>query len=264
LIVRGGVGTGKTILAALVVDDLQTQNMETLRAATAYIYCNSTTDIRQILSTIVKQLAQQRPFLPTDLREIYQSCRVSSRTPTLEELFTGLEIMSQAFDTVYLVVDALNECTQDTQSVRMVAEHEIVSYLQRAHGIETVNILITTQTGHNILHMFAGAAALEVAADEKDLRMFIEGQLSSLPVTFIANHDLRESIVTAVVRASHGRYVHKPCVLWDEFPWQLTNFKVLGGTSTVEHYQNQSQRQRNTNFPKRNYATPRRRSFSYI
>lgn len=209
LIVRGAVGTGKTILAALVVDDLQTRKMETLNAATAYIYCDSMMDVRQILSTIVKQLAQQKPFLPADLRDLYHSCRAHFRTPTLEDLLTGLVIMSKAFDAVYLVVDALNECTRDTQNDRTVTEHEIVTYLHRIQGIETVNLFITTQTGHNILHRFGGAAALEVAADEKDLKMFIEGQLSSLPATFITNPDLRDSIVTAVVRASHGKYDQK-------------------------------------------------------
>lgn len=219
LILRGAAGTGKTILAALVVDDLQTREMGALYAATAYIYCDSTTDTRQILSTIVKQLAQQMDSLPADIRELCQSCRVSSRTPTLEELFMGLQILSQAFETVYLVVDALNECTQDTQSLGMVTEHVIVSYLHKVHGIETVNLLITTQPGHNILHRFAGAAAIEMTADESDLRIFIESQLSNLPATFIANHDLREGIVTAVIRASHGRYAHQILVSWNRFPW---------------------------------------------
>jgi hypothetical protein len=68
-------GAGKTILASIVVNDLDTRFSDDSTIGIAYIYCNfrrqDEQKIDDLLASLLKQLAESQPSLPAVFTTIY-------------------------------------------------------------------------------------------------------------------------------------------------------------------------------------------------
>ncbi|TVY86815.1 Ankyrin repeat,PH and SEC7 domain containing protein [Lachnellula willkommii] len=110
-------GAGKTILSAIVVDDLNARFRDDESVGIAYVYFNFRRQEEQkleiILAGILKQLLQSRPSLPESIKALY-SRHKQDQTPwptadTLKELRSVVALYSR----VFIVADALDECQNE-------------------------------------------------------------------------------------------------------------------------------------------------------
>ncbi|KAF2732169.1 hypothetical protein EJ04DRAFT_497286, partial [Polyplosphaeria fusca] len=109
-------GAGKTMVAAIAIDSLLESTQDD-SAGVAYVYCNykdqKEQDINRILAAILKQLVQGRPSLAEPLTRLHKQHAHKGTRPSADEISTALQSVIVELSTVYIVIDALDECRND-------------------------------------------------------------------------------------------------------------------------------------------------------
>ncbi|KAL8853045.1 MAG: hypothetical protein Q9221_002075 [Calogaya cf. arnoldii] len=110
-------GAGKSILASVVVDVLRKHRMTVGSVGVAAVYCNfkdrQTQTPENLLAGACVQLANDLPrSLPAVLVDIYRSHSRLKTRPTLTEIIKILDDTVRDYDTVYMVIDALDKCSE--------------------------------------------------------------------------------------------------------------------------------------------------------
>ncbi|MCJ1465053.1 hypothetical protein MMC07_003669 [Pseudocyphellaria aurata] len=122
----GDTGSGKTYLASMVIDHMQ-KTYQTERSPVLCMYLSEKESENHtpenLLGSILKQLLQlkrSKPVIP-ELRDLYQN-RTLGAKPTLQEMEKILDAELAGSDRIYLIIDALNECSPKS---RHLVEHKL-------------------------------------------------------------------------------------------------------------------------------------------
>lgn len=87
-------GAGKTILTSIVVDHLYTKFQKDTDIGIAYLYCNfrrqDEQKAKELLASLLKQLAQGLPSLPESVKSLYDSHKDKRIEPTFNEISGAL------------------------------------------------------------------------------------------------------------------------------------------------------------------------------
>lgn len=78
-------------------------------------YTDHQQTLENILGSFLAQLAQDHEPLPTFLRELHKRHRAYGSSPSLHELSTVLSEFSRMYQRVYVILDALDECSDDVR-----------------------------------------------------------------------------------------------------------------------------------------------------
>jgi hypothetical protein len=124
----------------------------------------------KLIGSLLKQLVQDQPLISPNIRKLYDT-HVNKRTsPTPTELLGALESEIGAFSKVFIVVDALDECTEDDN--RRATLLGALLYLP-----ETVKLLVTSRPLPTIETDLKGIARLDIRAKNKDVQMYVKGRI---------------------------------------------------------------------------------------
>ncbi|MCJ1263555.1 hypothetical protein MMC22_003425 [Lobaria immixta] len=122
----GDTGSGKTCLSSIVIDHLQ-KNYQTEKSPVLCMYLSEKESENHtpenLLGSMLKQLMhlkRSKPMTP-QLRNLYEN-RTMGAKPTLREMREILNAELAASERIYLVIDALNECSPKS---RRLVEHEL-------------------------------------------------------------------------------------------------------------------------------------------
>ena len=192
-----------------MIDELSSRFQHDLSITVAYLYCNFKRKIEQtfehLLSNLLKQLCQARPSLPEAITTLYGACNNQQnlkRRPSLVELSSVLRVVAAAYKRVFVLVDALDECSgEDSCRTRLLAE---LFKLQAACGI---NLLVTTRAIPEITEGFSKDWMLEIRASKQDVQRYVEGHTNELPKFVRKDAALQEAISSGIVDAVDGMYV---------------------------------------------------------
>jgi hypothetical protein len=144
--------------------------------------------------------------LSKEMHDLYSKhCQLDTR-PTLTELSTVLQQEAERFSTVFIVVDALDECSDEKTRTKLVLE------LQKLGP--SVKLMITGRphVTSDITSTFAFAGQLEIKAHDTDIEKFVEGQIELEPyLRRFASKDteFRDLIRHTLVSKANGMY--SPC-----------------------------------------------------
>ncbi|KAL9096282.1 MAG: hypothetical protein Q9165_001279 [Trypethelium subeluteriae] len=202
LFCHGTPGAGKTMMAAVIIDYLD-QTTHSSDIGLAYMFCSYRAQIDQsvlnLLSTVLKQLVKSRPDIATSI-----ICMRNQREskPSLDELMQVLAFTCSLYSTIYIIVDALDECTKQGG-----ARHQLIKRMRdlQAHG--NVRLLFTSRCIPEVTKYFESDPQLEVRASEEDVRCFVVGQLPQLPPCIQKSEDLKNDVQTKIVEAVDGMFL---------------------------------------------------------
>jgi Cdc6-like AAA superfamily ATPase len=115
LFCTGMPGAGKTHIASLVIHYLQSSCSLNPRSLLAYIYCEYTHQLTRetLLGSLLEQLTRLLPTLPPELSTLYKKHEKSRTQPSVKELRTVLHEIVTSSKMCFIVVDGLDECTDD-------------------------------------------------------------------------------------------------------------------------------------------------------
>ncbi|KAL7817007.1 hypothetical protein V8C44DRAFT_347958 [Trichoderma aethiopicum] len=199
-------GSGKTILTAIIVEDLRTRTLQDANTGLAYIYCNFRRQheqgIEDLIASLVKQLSRKRPYLPDVMRELHQKHKEEDTRPSLDELVEALRSVAAMYSRVVLVIDALDECTASNHSRSI-----LLSYISDLRTNTAVNLFATSRHIPAIEKEFKGSIKREVLASEEDVRRYIRAHMRDMP-DFLSNlDDLKEKIEAEILHAAQGMFL---------------------------------------------------------
>ena len=154
--------------------------------------------LENILASILKQLAHDSKSTPQLLLDLYEQHRERNTPPGLEEIFSALTRMVQDYDELLLVLDALDECTEQ---LRWDLTERIKSLQPK------VRFLITSRYFAAIDEEFEDFDKFEIKANRADIELFIDYQIRrnrNLTRLVERSPSLRKDIKEAVVKTAEN------------------------------------------------------------
>ena len=201
-------GAGKTMITSIVVNHLENEFQNDANIGIAYLYCNYRQQQEQkaedLLSSLLKQLAQEQVSVPADVRSIYESHRTKRTRPSSGEIVKALHSAIRLYARVFIIIDALDECYASTEG-RDTFLSEIFDL--QAQG--QVNIFATSRFILEIMSRFEGCMSKEIRAHDDDVLRYVNGRIPQLLRSRISNYpDIQDAVRRGVVKAVDGMYVH--------------------------------------------------------
>ncbi|KAL1598065.1 hypothetical protein SLS59_007075 [Nothophoma quercina] len=152
-------GCGKTILSSTVIKNLLQHCHDDPGMVLAYFYFDfndaQKRDPELMVRSLFCQLMQRSVAYPEAIDALYSSCE-DGRTPSLDALLEAIQQVTQQLTHVYIVIDALDECTLRT---------DLMNSLTAVIGwrLDSVHLLMTSRKERDI------ESSLETCLSEKDL-----------------------------------------------------------------------------------------------
>lgn len=199
-------GAGKTILTAIVIEDLITRFASDPTIGIAYIYCNfrrhEDQRVINLVTSLLKQLSQSQTSIPDSVKALYDRHKCAQSRPSLDEIVASLQSVASIYSRVFIVIDALDEC-QASNGTRTTFLSEIFNIQARSHA----SIFATSRYIPEINDMFSESIHLEIKAAKEDVQRYLDGQMSQLPGCVRRSPELQETIKTEIIKAVDGMYV---------------------------------------------------------
>ncbi|RYP19461.1 hypothetical protein DL767_009642 [Monosporascus sp. MG133] len=196
-------GAGKTMIAAIAIDHLL-KSVQSSSVGVAYVYCNykaqEEQDTSSLLAAILKQLVQARQSIVEPVERLHKQHADRGTRPLLDEVCSVLRDVLANYATVYIVVDALDECKDGTR-------RQFLAKLQDLRAGQDVRLMATSRFIPEIVDAFNEAPKLEVQASKEDVKRFVAGQLYRLPRCIQRDAALQEMVQEKIVEAVDGMFL---------------------------------------------------------
>ena len=200
LLCPGMPGAGKTMNAAVAIDHLH-QIPNTGGVGLAIIFCNYKADQSgsSLFGALLRQLVQGRLNIATPVKHMYQKHTSKNSKPSLDEILETLQSLCSTYTTVFIVVDALDECT-----VKDGTQSRLIDELCELQMRMDVRLLFTSRDIPQITLKFQSSPTLAIRASAEDVRLFVAGQIPRLPRCIQQDEELKRAIQTKIVNAVDG------------------------------------------------------------
>lgn len=204
---HGIAGGGKTVFASVIVENLkvaQKNKMLEIRAGVAYLFCEyerqKDQTIRSLTSAILRQLADQCEVLPASVTDLYDLHQTNDVPLRLEEISSALTDVLGKFPRVFLIVDALDECFENTR-------RELLSHLLQQHRESGMKLLATSRSTIDFRKEFGPCDELEIKADPQDVKHVLDILIEKSDTLVKTDVELRNRVTDNIAVAVDGMYV---------------------------------------------------------
>ncbi|RCI16896.1 hypothetical protein L249_2885 [Ophiocordyceps polyrhachis-furcata BCC 54312] len=200
-------GAGKTILTSVVVDDLN-RRFDDTDACICFLYFDmrrlDEQGFADLMASLLKQVSENRAAMSQDIRELYARHSLKRTRPSTDELGQMLRslLASLSRSRIFIAIDALDEC-QAFNGCRC-------RFLQFVFQLQTVsgaNVFATSRPIPEIADYFKEAILLEIVANEKDIRLYLTGNMYRLPAFVRRDQQLQEDIERETVPMINGMFL---------------------------------------------------------
>jgi Cdc6-like AAA superfamily ATPase len=194
----GMPGAGKTIMAALVIDQLLRSEHEADRPV-VFIYCSykrqNEQSLKHMLSTLLRQVVDVQGVVPSVVQEFRQAHARKRTTPSTQELEQILGEVTKHLLGMTVLIDALDECEAEVRE-------DLLSLIETLQKQCKIRVLATSRDLPEIKSHFLGEPTLEVRASNQDLEKKVRSRIRRFWLA--SNPDLLETVVISIVKAAGG------------------------------------------------------------
>ena len=167
-----------------------------------YIYFNYSEAEKQnptnLLKSILLQLVSRKPVVIEELTEAYEKHVKEGTTLSLPECCRLLQAAIVGFSMTYLVIDALDECTESTRDILFAELRKMKQH---------ISILITSRHTFSDYYDSESVLRLNIEADALDIRHYLEARItgSRMLQTYIRkDQNLHETIISGIIYKAKG------------------------------------------------------------
>jgi hypothetical protein len=205
-------GAGKTIFASVVINhlnDAQKHRRAADRAGIAFLYCEyknrEAQTLPSLLVAVLRQLAEQHTLSIPSIKELYRSHLINKAQPNVDEILSALSDAVRHFCQVFLIVDALDECSGPRELVSKLQE------LQKKSEMK-LKLLITSRPTVEFPQCFEECSMLEIRASERDVKAVLDDEIKKkLSKCVITDSELWKMVKEDIAAAVDGMSVTNPC-----------------------------------------------------
>ncbi|KAL8888658.1 MAG: hypothetical protein Q9192_006142, partial [Flavoplaca navasiana] len=196
-------GAGKSILASVVIDFLRGRYTEQKSVGVAAIYCNFKERESQTPENLLAGCSTQfvRQTLPESLVEFHRIHSAQKTRPTWKEMIQIFEDIVTKLNTAYLIVDALDECSEDVRDL-LLSFFEILP--------SNTRLMVTTRHVDEITYGFRTSPMIEIRASVRDLEKYVGSRVRSnrrLSGYVRSSGTLKQDICNRVASKAEGMFL---------------------------------------------------------
>lgn len=176
----------------------------TPKVAVVFIYCDYRDQTNQtilgIIGSFAKQLLSQIRPIPPAVREVHEEMTKEQKSVNLESAEAIFKLVLQHFDSVYICVDALDECYLNTRK-------QLLQFLNRVTGT-TLRLFVTSRPNiepevvRSLGNMLV--SNMPIAANEEDIRLYLTQQFAEDHHPEAMDDTLRARITDMIIKWSQG------------------------------------------------------------
>jgi ankyrin repeat protein len=201
-------GSGKTVMASFVVKYLQDEfpswSFSDHRTGIAFLYCdyglrNSQSHL-DLLSSLLTQLVRQLPTVPDVVRGLYEKYGKLKTGLAFDKLEEALVSTTQLYRTVFVVIDALDECQE-------VALDRLMSTIRTIQRLSEMKLMTTSREIDRASRYFEGDIKLPIEAHREDIELYIDSNIICLPIFVLTNPVLKKEVKTTIIKAVGGMFL---------------------------------------------------------
>jgi len=172
--------------------------------AVAYVYCNykeRNCTASNVIASLLLQLVERQVEMPEEIKKAYQQHAKCKTRPPLGEYVSLLKQAVCRFSMVYIVIDALDECSDADGTGGFLPEiRRLPSH---------VRLLVTSRVVASIEAGFEGEVRLDILATDKDVEVYAAARIEESKQ--LAEHvkddpGLRTLILDSTVQRARGMY----------------------------------------------------------
>ena len=197
----------KTFHRSIVVQRLRElyENQTNGSVGIACIFCDhketSTQTNVNLLASVWRQLVEGRDDVSDKARALYRNKLTKETRPNQRDILELLRDELQSYSAVYIIVDALDECEDDSSREILIRQFQALQ--------STARLMVTSRPSASTERLFEGYPTLEIGASPADVRSYVEGRLAQ--ATRLQNHvradgTLAEEIKHNVVNSAKQMY----------------------------------------------------------
>ena len=165
----------------------------------------------KLIRSLISQLSHLRGGVPTELADLYKCCG-DNQQPLVNQLQKSLRDILDAFSHAYIIIDALDECTDRERTLNWV--NELISDTDRT--VQNLHILVTSRPEPDIIEVFEALDPHSIDVGEatanQDIMKYLMLQMKSKSKHHPEN--TRKKIESALRDHADGSYVY-PYYLFD-------------------------------------------------
>ena len=186
-----------------MIDHLYTGYMND-DTAVIYAYCyykeRSQQSLPNLFGGLLKQLLSLRNAVPADAKTLFGTNKGRHHHWTLVEVSSLLKAELERYRKAFIIVDALDEYSENPNNC-----DSLLAELEKLR--EYSNLMLTSRSVAPYMNAFRGASRVRIAAEDRDVRLYLESQIPALPKFVEANLDLQELIIQTITEAVEGMCV---------------------------------------------------------
>ncbi|KAI2470654.1 hypothetical protein F4781DRAFT_421228 [Annulohypoxylon bovei var. microspora] len=228
---NGIPGCGKTILSSTVIEDLE----NTQSSNVIYFYFDTLHPRQQtyddMLRSLIAQLYGKRNDAQAHLDSLYLACKDSRRQPSLESLCMTFQDMVQQAGEVWIILDAVDECTRSNKDQSI----EVLTWIENLRKMQmNIHIFVASRREHDIkanIERYARSQDIfPIRSDliEEDIRTYIHTRVLNMR-SLAQVERVQGEIETTLVKKADGmfRYVSYKLDELQKRPYYHTMEKTL-------------------------------------
>ncbi|KAL8712546.1 MAG: hypothetical protein Q9225_006922 [Loekoesia sp. 1 TL-2023] len=195
-------GSGKSILASLVIDHLRYAAFDT-QSLVAHIYFDykdqEYQSLGQILASLLKQVAGAQPELPPIVNILYRRLKRQQKVPQQQDIVQALLTICREQKKVYFVIDALDECDPRLRK-------SFIEFLGNSKVF--ASIFVTSRSyPSDITKSFEFWPQIEIKADSSDLRIYILEAIDQSDWRGDIADSFKEKIADKIIAKAQGMFL---------------------------------------------------------
>ena len=153
-----------------------------------------------MLSSLLKQLATAKTELSNHVLELYRKFTRHQRQPKQEDLEEVMVPTCEAFDRVFLVIDALDECSSERR-------RRVLEALKRLHEVQSISILVTSRPyPGDVMKAFEPFPKITIEASDPDIRKYVRTEIDNNHNLDDIDGDFKDEIVIKMSQKARKMY----------------------------------------------------------
>jgi hypothetical protein len=202
LLCPGIPGAGKTFMTAIVVNFLRAKHMGGNNIGISVLYCSYPLRQEQtkekLMASLLRQLLTHEQSKSEEMVTLNRQCLAEGRRPSFSELSSLLEHVLEAKSKVFILIDALDECSS-SEWPALTAEMQRLQAL-----VPSVRLLLTYRPQIIFEGDFLDSDELHIRASDHDMERYIRNHISQLSKHVRDQPGLKETVVQSIIQAADG------------------------------------------------------------
>ncbi|KAM0554851.1 hypothetical protein ACHAPJ_006586 [Fusarium lateritium] len=201
LVGTGRPGTGKTILASLVVDEIKRvqQDLPSSNVGLAYFYFSYkvSSQMRKVALALLEQLYLQSPTPADEVKDL-ENRSSQGKQISFREIVVTITTLSNRFQKCYIVIDALDECASDYQ--------QDLLHLLGSIRDTRCRLFVTSRPFQN-RDLFESYPLIRITTSKRDVELFVTSHLEKSAAR--NDVDILRKVTDAITESSknHGMFL---------------------------------------------------------